>query len=1415
VIQVESKTEQLEGAPNNRSRWLILRFLVLWLCSLVILVAVGLLVDINWTRPKVEAGLGQTLHRKIKLGALRWHLGLNGLMILTRSLSISELDGEPFLNARGSNIGLEFVPLLAGKIKIKHLQIDHPEIYAVKLKAGAWNFEDLFDAKTTVSFVQIDSGKIHIMDATPQAVDKETFDLNDVNVKFNWPRKGRHLPLFLSCSIVDNPAAKTTLKAGITAESKAADKYSAQNPAYLEVEGLSTTKDKQLLDTIYDVNLKLADMPSSSLTRLLSIIMDDPKVKQSFVPDPKLAKLRGSLSVNAKIKGSIASGFGADVKTELKNVVLVGPTIGKMKTKSVTGAGDINVTNDLIAWNNLAFKLGGMELKTRGDLKNWQRKDSSYVIGMSSKAVDLASVSSAIEFSGLDKKGQEEEDQILRIFKTISMSGKAFFDVTMTGDREKAKLMTQLEAEGLPVSRLVDEIAPELAPLFIVSGVGRDAVVKGHFASSGGRRVSIDKGIITVPDSSIKLDGEVDLLKDAVDIKFELEDFPLKKAWDNALKDERTRKTIASTLIDTNPRSIVVAGYVKASGNIVRTKKNTTISIVAQVHDGAIAYNDNTLDTTNINGTVTFKNGIVSIDGFKGNIGKGGYFKLAGKVFNLLTGSPYCSIDFAGTGVNFAHLGSVMNVFRLSFPAITEGHLTGTVKSLVIKITGSHNHPDVYFNAAPDDVSYQPPGLTRGLKANGGNIIYQNDTVRLENVGILARNNRIVTNLTIYNLLTKARLRDIHVKTDGIELGDIDYYLSSSVMPASLRKSYRDLLSTYKIKNMHGKIYGDVVVVPKPDDDLADLEGVIGCYSVGATVSKLNLPLERLAGTFAASGNELLIQDLTGYVRSTQFEVNGWVKDYKTANPNWKTELHANIAPNEFLDLVPALTETISNGKLKIYSAGPMALRSKVEGNNQRNEVVFSAHADADDHLRISTPMAVINQPHLQELNLDGSATLDKEALTLHKTNLTLGDASLKTQGVWQWSKQDQPVTMTVESNKPVPAKILLELVDPTFDTKSITGSIDGQVSLTGPLRHPILTGKVSLDKITNPDFGIFDLTGTISTDDKAASDPTSGVTNTPGRLASVARVDLDRLNLRKLAIDDIGGWVQIEPGDEVPGSALPAPPKLGLRGFTAKAAGGQFKLDGSINMGKRSATFNNYFSKVQTEQLVDKLLNAPNELTGTMDGEIHLTSSGEDYKKILANLEGTGAIVVQNGVVARFGQLQTKITQANLLEQGILGFNFNNLLQSMVPVRTGVYKKLSSKFSVYKGVLAIKELRYSGDDLRMWGAGVVNLPTDKMDVEIAGNIPRVTQSMLGGELGNLSRRITIAKVLNKITFGALESLPALPLIGEIASDKPRTFSFKVDAPASDAKQITHTIERSFKWLPNKQAATAHPVPGV
>jgi hypothetical protein len=131
------------------------------------------------------------------------------------------------------------------------------------------------------------------------------------------------------------------------------------------------------------------------------------------------------------------------------------------------------------------------------------------------------------------------------------------------------------------------------------------------------------------------------------------------------------------------------------------------------------------------------------------------------------------------------------------------------------------------------------------------------------------------------------------------------------------------------------------------------------------------------------------------------------------------------------------------------------------------------------------------------------------------------------------------------------------------------------------------------------------------------------------------------------------------------------------------------------------------------------------------------------------------------------------------------------------------------------KGVLKITELRYNGDDMRLWGAGSANLPLNAMSIEIAGEIPRVEASVIGGPIGEVSRAFTLQRALDTLTLHRLESLPNLPVLGEIASNKPRTFGFKVMAPLDNSKLLVSSIEKSFHWLAPKPGATAHPVPGL
>jgi hypothetical protein len=237
--------------------------------------------------------------------------------------------------------------------------------------------------------------------------------------------------------------------------------------------------------------------------------------------------------------------------------------------------------------------------------------------------------------------------------------------------------------------------------------------------------------------------------------------------------------------------------------------------------------------------------------------------------------------------------------------------------------------------------------------------------------------------------------------------------------------------------------------------------------------------------------------------------------------------------------------------------------------------------------------------------------------------------------------------------------------------------------------------------------------------------------------------------------------------------------------------------------------------SKIDINKFFHQLTGNKDEITGIASGHMVLESLFGSNKEFLKHLNGAGEITIENGKVTRFGSLQAKITQANLLAQGLLGFNLNNLLQSVVPVRTGEFKKFFGIFDVKNGVIDFEELRYTGDDMRLWGDGVIDLPNEQLKLSIAGNVPRVFSSVIGGKIGQISRNITIQKLLDTITLHKLEGMPGLPVIGDITSDKPRAFSFHVVAPSNQPSTIAKSIIKSFGWLQSQPKASAHPVPQI
>ena len=382
-----------------------------------------------------------------------------------------------------------------------------------------------------------------------------------------------------------------------------------------------------------------------------------------------------------------------------------------------------------------------------------------------------------------------------------------------------------------------------------------------------------------------------------------------------------------------------------------------------------------------------------------------------------------------------------------------------------------------------------------------------------------------------------------------------------------------------------------------------------------------------------------------------------------------------------------------------------------------------------------------------------------------------------------------------------VKASILVACLTPSAKPEGIKGRVEGSISAKGPLSRIITQGRIQLEDVSLPQYQLSQLSGQIETPKWVLSANPSQAVEGIG-LSSTAKLHLNTLSSGNLHSSDLNADIVFDykPGDNTQ--------KISIKNGQSALAGGSARFSGWLNLSNQKLHLECSASKVDADSIISTLVGHSDEMMGKADAEATLDSQGSEYKSLIHNLDGQGYITIFSGTVARFGQLQEKLTQANLIHQGIFGFNLNNLLQSMVPVRTGKFHDLHSSFQISSGKIAINQLLYNGEDLQLRAKGSINLPLNTIQIEVVGEVPRVASSIIRGPFGQVSRRFTIQNVLHTVTMHKLENLPSLPILGEIASDRPRVFGFQIAAPANQPHAVAQSIEKTFHWLP------AHPANG-
>ncbi len=1414
-IKTQEKSVSPESVPNRPIAF-IFRFLAMWFSSLFVIGIVSLLSDINWSKKYLEQYVGEALGREVSLGKLAWSLGGNGIAIETNKFTAKGKGKEPFFTSGHSEIGVSVGSLIARNPVITYIEADKAEIELVRTGIDQWNFDDLLKPGPEIRLLQLNNSKIKLVDESPVKTTVQerlsSMQFEKVELKLNFPHKNRKRPFFLSFSL-PNSSYKTTLT----------------------LEGLGIGELEKWSANQYTFHLDAHKVNPRDVERILAYVSlkESSKQKNSTMtgrtpahtnhPSPNVNEaihpLSGFIDFSVQGDGTFEKGIQAVISANTSNAVIDHPAIGQIKAGSTQTAVTAHLSQSDLTWRDLVVKLRGAEISSSGSLSNWQSPAANIKAFVSGRVPDLGFVQDLVRTPQSKTSKVHNLTDFTNNLNGTRLTGRAQFDIKVTGTIDDTNLTTIVKARDLAISDMLTK-AHQQFPILFALGLSDKARVESDLKIDNQQRIEVVNGKLIGPGTNLSASGWLDLNHDKRKLVVDGAKISLRDTAVSINEHDATYKQLVGWIRLPGKNSFHLDGTASAHAVLTSDASRYAMEGDIKLHDALFALKDNSLKLAKVNGQVKIRQsnsgGTMKLTGITGTIGDG-KFQMDGAI--SLTRTPVVDLTLHATRFDIKHLSSLVQLFQIRMPVLSERQLYGRVKDVVLKVSGTAFAPQIFFTAVPDDLFYQPDGHTIPLRAKTGVIVYDNDQLTLREVALIANGKSIITSLTIDKVSTQCLLKRVKTKTDSIEIADLNYYLTSPVMPPPLHRAYNEFLAQYKVTGLRGKGYGDILCLVGKNGEIT-FDGKVGCYKTSLKIA--GHPITKLAGTFTASGDQLHFKDLTGLLNGSKFSLDGNVDMYRSKTPNWRAEISANLSASEMLDLIPSVSQELKSARLSIQSKSPLTLSANVQGDKHASKVLYTLIAGKKVNLVIETPLGKIHQPDNTPLTLDGQLEFDKNKIAIGDTHLLVGETLINMDGEMiypekeknsslEWSDVNMKFTLPRKS----PIKTLIGMVEPQLE-KDFAGSIFGTISLTGYMHTPIVVSDLTFSEVDAKPFFITALNGRFTTtnESKNAVEENDQKESNDKRdrkeiVATKSMLEVDSVKVRALPVTDLKATVTMLAGTQ------DREPVINIEQGKARIADGAMNFQARFMPNSNGIWAKADFKEISAARIADELVGQPEEISGKGHASIEIETKGKDSQHLIENLKGHGEVAVDGGVVARFSDLQTRLTQYNFLTQGIFGFNFNNLLQSVWPVRTGEFTTLNNSFSFGDGYLNVDELRFSGKDMRIWGKGLANLETHQVQLEMAGKIPRVQGSMLGGPMGTVSRSFTLQKLMKVVTFGKLESLPSLPVLGAIATDKPRTFIFNVDSMLDNPKLIARSIEKTFKWLPNRPDATAHPVPGI
>jgi hypothetical protein len=1381
----EEKTHRMNKIPRKR--------LIIILAAVMVATIGAAYASICYTLSKWDANrvaqlVGNSIHRQVKLGKSSWQLGLEGIQFTFASVEVNELNGAPFIHSGESQVSLALTPLLRGQFFPKTLIFQNPEVWAIKLKDNKWNFSDLPNVDTTkyISRVLCLGGQVHVVDKSVTPT-KNLDGLNVKNLKFslNRPFGWFAWPFSLSCDVAGTKFATRIETSGVgsgaltdwkNSHHKWNIKITGFDPAELTVLGMAPG----LMQA--PINLQLNGSGTLSKDLKTSLVFDNPAIS---------AKIK-----ELQVEGNFADyipGLKPDGKTSVLTKPVTKETTG---TRSIAGA---EATLD----DFLANQLKGLSTSV-------QLKEASFTLKKPKTAIDIINAKLSL------KNGVIATDESVH---TSFAEGAVDISGNYTSSHNFKTLIHLTSTDfskviGFLTNHNIYKLAPQLQP---VGGVVKSAdltiVSTGSAGSSAhwnlvadpsgvfykspkeDKLLTLNGGTFNLDEKTFKLTNITGLLGTATPFKLNgtggvIAAAPIKLnavAQNVDLGTARKLLAILAIKLPASPADIMEGSCKQTDITLTGTQLKPALTLNGTIKQ-IYVQDKNKTRTFDLNaGDFKFENDIFTCHQIAGTIGKG-HFTLDGKA--VLAAPRKLDLVLKAKDLDLSNVKVVMQDLKFDSPLLAEELLAGRVDDLDAHITGDRDHPDITAALIPGDVQFEPLGAERPIHIKGGHVDLTNEKLKVDDVDVSTPRGSLTVSLILDNLAKASELSKFAMKSSGLDVGDLNAYLVAERTPPLVREKYIAALKENEISEPKGKISGHMIYLNNAHNHTPTINGQLHVAALSAAVS--GFAFQDVSGDVQAADNNLTLTGVKGAVGKSAFAMHGSISNFTNMQTRvWKIDLFSRISMQELARL--AGEGHISN---KESAAQPVKIAAHIVGPEPEKVVTFTAQLDPSAAITFDTIIGPVAKPAGNEARIDGSMAVKANKITLNDTHLKFGDVVLAVSGFIDSENvtaENLPqIEIKVRAADFVPLKTLVGfapgLAKPEF-SDGITGTIRGGITAAGPANKLKIKGGAQVKDFSLPKFKLSQVNGKFRADDWVSL-------TTPGGDTAVGQIpvsfEIPTARLEKLNVTNIKGKL------------TSAPKQSWQYQIDASLAKGSLDLTGMMDA--KTASCKAKLSNVSADDVLRDLLSAPNEMTGTINGTANLNCKnlGGDPVK---SWTGTGTSTVSNGKVSRFSLLEKRITQANLLKSGFLGFNLNNLLASVAPVEKGEFKTITTKFSLGSGVFHVDEMKFEGDELRLRAKGKVDLSKRNLHFEVSGRIPRVSAQ---GPLGSVAPLLGVSGITS-----TLEDIPELFFMGKKASSAEsgaRVFAFSATAPLDKPDAMTNSIYHSFHWLQGTPQASAHPV---